>query len=118
MFSQRHNLPFDFTKHLETINNPINLIDNPSYNWKNYWWHCGITPDYHILKYPNVQVFKLENNNRLQVWMLQHFTDAFKHEFPHSNKTLPVDLNLTSYQKKLIRHKFSEYARKFDYKLP
>ena len=108
---------FQFTQHLEFINNPyvfINNIDN-KFDYSDWWYHCGITPDQHLVK--NQKVFKIENIDKLQEWFAEFYPAADKVEIPKINTTsLDYNFNLTdSHHQYLINRKMYWYAKEIGY---
>lgn len=123
MFKSRYNLPFDFETHCEMIINPLPLIRNEYKNrkqdpengvpWGSYWWHCGITPDTHLL--PSTYTFKLEKISSLQNWMRRFYSNALDVPFVHTNKSEKIPVQMTRTTQELIKRKMHYYADRFDY---
>ena len=134
MYKSHHNLPFDFEKHCEMINNPISLLrkqhEKINIVWEQYWWHCGITPDQHLAD--DTKAFKLENIEILRTWMTKYYPNALDIDMIVDNASPPYEvidveynvkeqglhkIYITKRAKDLIQRKCSYYAKRYGYEL-
>ena len=123
MFKTRWNLPYDFETHCKMILNPMPLIRHEYKNhiqdpekgvpWGSYWWHCGITPDTHLL--PSTKTFKIEDTKSLQKWMCKYYPNALDVPFVHTNGSKPLSVKITQTAHELIKKKMHFYAARFNY---
>lgn len=105
-------LQHTFRQHLEWINNPYELIIDKEGDWRDFWWHCGNTPDMYLQ--PNQKYFKLEELNTFETWISDVYETKVK--LPHQNASEKIDVDLTdSVIQDLILRKSKYYADKYEY---
>ena len=117
MYKQRRGLDYTITEHLELIRNPHNLFTHyrdVRNDWGDWWWHCGITPDKHLDRYPNIEVFKLEHLDELSSWLEIYFPNN-NVKIGHTNQTEREHIALSSYDHMLIDEIVHFYREKFEY---
>lgn len=120
MYVQRYDLKISFEEHTELILNPIPIMRgsanyiNKNFQWGDYWWHCGITPDMHLL--PNTYTFKIENIESLQRWLCRYYRNAVNVPMIHTNTTKNMDIDITQVALSNISKKMHYYAERYKYK--
>lgn len=114
----RHlNLSLD--EHLDLALNPTKKIMNVGGKterilWGDWFNHCGVTPDIHLND--RVRVFKLETEiPELRKYLGKIFPLAKYYDFPHINKTEPMEINLTKEQVEKILKLTWFYGQKYRY---
>ena len=116
MFKERHDLPWDFSKNLELINLPYFLLARDDYDYHDWYWHNGISPDQHIIKYPKIRKFKLEQKHLMQEWLATYFPGSENNHYPWENKTQRDEkINWTAADLRNANAKMYRYCHLFGY---
>jgi len=111
-FKQRNQLSLSFEEHVDKMiaEHTLNLND-ADFDW---FWHCKVLPDAHIGNF-NPKVFKVEEINKLPVYLSQWFPNANTINIDIENKTMHEKIFIEKHTLEKIKKYTGAYADKFEY---